>query len=196
MLADARGAAAGAPRERAPGTATPHQLPARHAAAAAAQPATWLVGARPGSLADRVAHRHGAVLVSARGTFAVHRAQARRFANALRAVGVYRWAEPSRRLASQQAPPGGDEFAATDWRAALLGAGLAVPPVLAAPMIAVVDSAVDATHPDLAGVDVIGDPSVGDPMGRRSLRSPPDGRTAAAWWGCSRAPHCSRSVRR
>jgi len=154
--------AAGSPRVRPPGMATPHLLPARAAVAASGQPATWLVGARPGAAARSLGVRHGARLLSARGTFVVDRGRARSFVRSLREAGLYRFAEPNRPLLAQQAPPGGDEFAATDWRGFLVGPGLVPPALDRAPLIAVIDSAVDTTHQDLAGVQVIGDPVVSD----------------------------------
>jgi hypothetical protein len=164
LLAHGPSAPAVGPSERAapPGTGAPHVLPARGAVIAAAQPRTWLVGAEPGGHARRVAARYGARLLSPRGTFVVGRGRARAFAGALRDAGVYRFAEPNRELVPQQAPPGGDEFAATDWRTFLLNPGLTPPPTERAPLTAVIDAAVDTTHPELADVRVSGDPFVSD----------------------------------
>ena len=55
-----------------------------------------------------------------------------------------------------------DEYAATDWRAFLIPATLVPPNPATAPLTAVVDSAVDVTHPDLAGITVVGDPAISD----------------------------------
>ncbi|WP_157592088.1 S8 family peptidase [Solirubrobacter soli] len=104
--------------------------------------------------------------MSDRGTFVVARENARAFADALRAAGLYRFSEPNREFKVQQTPPAPvDEFTATDWRAFLIPAGLTPPPVEQAPLTAVIDSAVDVTHPDLAGVRVMGDPTVTDVHG-------------------------------
>ena len=111
-------------------TAAPPAVPgpaasARHRAARAAlgtdphrapQPRTWLIGAKPGARTDGIAARHGAEKVSDRGTFVVARGAARRLRARCGPGGLYRFAEPDRPLASRQAPPGGDDVAATDWR--------------------------------------------------------------------------------
>jgi hypothetical protein len=161
VLLGGASAAAAAPGTPPAGIAAPHVLPARTATLAAAQPATWLVGSRVDARTRRIARRHGARLLSPRGTFVVPRARARALAASLRAAGRYRFAEPDRRLAPQQAPTGGDDLAATDWRPFLVE-GLSAPPATGAPVTAIIDSAVDATHPDLAGVQVVGDAGVSD----------------------------------
>jgi hypothetical protein len=159
----AQGAAADRPYRMPPGTVPPNVLPAAGGASAAAnQPSTWLVGARPGASAQAVAARYGARLLTPRGIYAVPRGRARAFASALRAAGVYRFAEPNRRLRPAQAPPGGDEFAATDWRAFLIPSTLTPPPLAGAPLTAVIDGAADPTIPDLAGVQVIRNTAVTD----------------------------------
>jgi hypothetical protein len=144
------------------GSTPPNALPATGATAASRQPATWLVGARSGSQADAVAIRYGAKKLSPRGIYRVTRGRARAFATALRSAGVYRFAEPNRKLRPAQAPPGGDEFAATDWRAFLIPTGLAPPPLAQAPLTAVIDGAADPTIPDLAGIRVTRNTAVTD----------------------------------
>jgi subtilase family protein len=148
-----------------PGTTPPNVLPTAGATAARAQPSTWLVGARPGATANAVAARHRATLLSDRGIYVVARGRARAFATALRAAGVYRFAEPNRRLRRAQALPGGDEFAATDWRAFLIPRTLTPPPLASAPLTAVIDGAADPRVPDLAGVRVIRNTAVTDVHG-------------------------------
>jgi hypothetical protein len=103
----------------------------------------------------RVEERHGSP-VSPRGIFLIARARANAFVRALDRAHRCTFCEPNRRLRLAQAPAGGDGFAATDWRAFLIPPSLMPPPVDRAPLTAVVDSAVDATHPELAGVRVIG----------------------------------------
>jgi hypothetical protein len=151
----AQAAASGLPYRQPPGTVAPNVLPASGAAAAAVQPATWLVGARPGARAEAVAARHGAERLTPRGIYVVARGRARAFATALRAAGVYRFAEPDQDLRRQQAPTGGNDFAATAWRSFLIPSTLVAPPLANAPLTAVIDDAVDTTHPDLTGVQVI-----------------------------------------
>jgi hypothetical protein len=150
------------PYREVPGATPPNVLPATGATAARVQPSTWLVGARPGRRADAVAARYGAERLSPRGIYRVARARARGFATALRAGGVYRFAEPNRKLRPAQAPAGGDEFAATDWRAFLVPTGLAPPPLAQAPLTAVIDGAADPTIPDLAGIQVTRNKAVTD----------------------------------
>jgi hypothetical protein len=133
----AQAAAADLPYRVPPGTTPPSILPVRGATAARVQTAGWLVGARPGREANRVAARYGAQLLSPRGIYLVSRARAGDFATALRIAGVYRFAEPNRKLERAQAGGGVDEFAATDWRAFLVPAGLTPPPVSQAPLTAV-----------------------------------------------------------
>jgi hypothetical protein len=55
-----------------------------------------------------------------------------------------------------------DEFTATDWRAFLIPAALTPPPPEQAPLTAVIDSAADLSHPDLAGMQLTGDPTIRD----------------------------------
>ncbi len=139
----------------------PHVLPSGQVNSARGLPPTWLIGAKPGSRTDRIAARHGAEKVSDRGTFVVARGGARRLASALRTAGLYRFAEPDRRLTRAQAPPGGDDVAATEWRP-VINPPAAVPSLANAPLTAVIDDAVDAGHPDLAGVSVTRHATVAD----------------------------------
>jgi hypothetical protein len=153
--------AAAVQRPRPPGLVPPNVLPAAGGAATArVQPSTWLVGARPGPAANRVAARYGAERVSRRGIYVVRRGRARALVTALRAAGLYRFAEPNRRVRPAQAPL--DEFAATDWRTALVPPALQPPALDTAPLTAVIDGAADPTIPDLAGVQVARDRAVTD----------------------------------
>jgi hypothetical protein len=158
----AQAAASDLPYRVPAGTTPPNVLPARGATAARVQPSTWLVGARPGAEANQVAARYGAELLSPRGIYVVDRGRAADFATALRIAGVYRFAEPNRKLHRAQAGPGVDEFTATDWRGFLIPAGLNPPPVSQAPLTAVVDGAADPTIADLAGIRVIRQTAVTD----------------------------------
>jgi hypothetical protein len=155
-------AAERAHRTAPPGTVAPDILPAREATAASVQPPTWLVGARPGAPAQSLASRLGAKLLTPRGIYAIPAGRARAFARGLRTAGAYRFAEPNRLVRPAQAGGGVDEFAATDWRAFLIPSTLTPPPATSAPLTAVIDDAVDTTHPDLAGVRVIRHTAVTD----------------------------------
>ena len=150
-------------RSAPPGMVAPHTLPSAGAAAAKAEPVRWLVGTRLTPATRTLAARYGAELLSPRGTFVIPRGHARAFASALKRDGAYRFSEPDIQVRSLQEPPAPyDEFAATDWRGFLLGPNLVAPSPATAPLTAVIDSAVDTTHPDLQGIRVIGDPTVSD----------------------------------
>jgi len=131
----------------------PLRLPATGgpgAAAASAQPATWLVAAEPGAGAARaaaVAGRFGARRLRIGAVYRVPTGRARAFAAALRDAGALRYAEPDAALTRQSAldvDPGG--YA----RGFLVEPGLS-PPAPGNVAIAVVDDLVDVAHPDLAG---------------------------------------------
>jgi len=149
-----------APRSPAPGMRAPHDLPARGAAASAAEPRTWIVGARAG--ASALAQRYGARSISGRGIYVVDRGRTREFVHALRRARAYTFSEPNRRVRATQAPAPIDDYAATDWRAFLIPPSLTPPPLEQAPLSAVIDSAPDVTHPDLAGVQVVGNSAIVD----------------------------------
>lgn len=155
LLVVAPCSAVAADRIAPPGTVAPNILPAGEATAADVQPPTWLVGARPGAPAQSLASRFGAKLLTPRGIYEIRRGRARAFARELQEAGVYRFAEPDRPVHPAQAGGGVGEFAATDWRAFLIPSTLTPPPVSSAPLTAVIDDAVDTTHPDLAGVRVV-----------------------------------------
>jgi subtilisin family serine protease len=127
----------------------PMRLPAtgRGAVAAAAEPATWLVAAAPGSVrAAAIARRFGASRLRVGAVYRVATVRARAFAAALRGAGALRYAEPNatlRRASALDALPAG--YA----RGLVVEPGLS-PPAPAAVSIAVIDDLVDLTHPDLA----------------------------------------------
>ena len=144
------------------GTVAPDVLPRGQAGAATVAPRTWLVGARPGRRADIAAARIGAGKVTDRGVYVVARRDARALARAFSRAGVYRFAEPDWALAPSQAPMGGDDVAATDWRPVINPPAVPAPPLANAPLTAVIDDAADTTHPDLAGVQSSGLTAVAD----------------------------------
>jgi hypothetical protein len=125
----------------------PLLLPAPATARAAkATRGTWLVGARPGARATRVAAAAGARPVGLLpGAFVVSAARAGQVASALRRAGLLVYAEPNaryqRRSAFESNPAG--------W-----ARGAIVPPTLAWPVpppttIAVVDDMIDQNTPDV-----------------------------------------------
>jgi hypothetical protein len=123
------------------------------AAGLRAESGTWLVGARPGEITARIAALHGARHVGPAGTggYLVDRGRARALAAALRRAGVLDYAEPNvLRHVSQAAAVGRDPLD-NYWRDLVAGPALAPPPVTPqSPLIALVDAALDATHPEFA----------------------------------------------
>jgi len=143
--ADLRNAAE-APRVTLPGDAT--------ASAVQADPATWIVGVRAGAgaAAAQIARAHGATRIAGQAWLAP-RERTRALAAALRARGVLDYAEPNRLSRVAQAPDPLSAQAA--WRDRVVGDAVA-PPVdpLASPLIALVDTQIDVTHPELAGSNI------------------------------------------
>jgi hypothetical protein len=124
------------------------------AASVPAAAGTWIVGARPGAQARRLARRFGAQHVGPAGTggYVIPRARARAFASALERRRVLVYAQPDT-LAEPLAVPN-DPLSATpyNWRAIVADPALTPPPVTpASPLIALVDSELDRTHAEFAG---------------------------------------------
>ncbi len=143
---------------RSPVPTAPHELPAAGARAAAAASDGWLVGARPAARTAALARAHGATRLDGAGAHAVPARRARAFAAALEREDLLRYSEPDRRMRRAQAVPAApeDETASTDWRRFLLPAPAPAPPPVGAdaPLIALVDSQADATHPEFAGASL------------------------------------------
>src|SRR3954454_24570904 len=120
-------------------------LPSAGARAAAAQPARWLVGARPDVRVDKVARGFGARPLELKGTYVVPRDHARGFAAALRRRGALAYAEPDIALHRASVL----DVANSGW-----ARGVVVPPTVAPPAprvtVGVVDDFIDTTLPDLA----------------------------------------------
>ncbi|RKQ85002.1 subtilase family protein [Solirubrobacter pauli] len=115
-------------------------------------PDTWLVGAKPGAEAERVAARFGAHH-SGLGNYVVERAQARGFAHALEARGLLVYSQANTVLKSKQAVPDDPlSVPPNAWRSAVVSPATAPPPVTPeSPLIALVDAAADPAHPEWAG---------------------------------------------
>ncbi len=132
------------------------KLPPSHGLRTANLTARWIVGARAGDVADRIAARHGAQRLRLPGAYLIDTTKARAFAAALRAQGKLRFAEPNaarHAMASFDALPG-------NWaRGAVVAPGLVPPAPTAA--IGVIDDLVDPTHPDLAGHLAPANPAAG-----------------------------------
>jgi subtilase family protein len=113
---------------------------------------SWIVAAKPGRRTDRLARRYRARSVfPPAGIFRVKRKRARAFAAALRSSGRLSFAEPNYRARSQESPA--DPLTPSAWwRQAVVNPELAPPAVDdQSPVLGVIDSAVDLTHPEFAG---------------------------------------------
>lgn len=130
----------------------PMVLPGDTAAAGvAAWRSTWIVGATPSGSADAVAARHGARRIGT-GSYSVARGRARELAAALRAKGLLLYAEPDRLAQPRQTPPPDPLDAQAAWRAAIVDPSLVPPPVTdTSPLLALIDSTADVSHPEFAG---------------------------------------------
>jgi len=128
----------------------PMRLPAASSVkrAAAAQPSSWLVGARSTATTARIARAHGARSLKQKTVFELPATRARAFAAELRRAGALTYAEPNvrrRRSSAFDAVPQG--YA----RSVIVEPGVNPPPSGDA-MIVVIDDLVDNTHPDLTHV--------------------------------------------
>jgi hypothetical protein len=130
----------------------PLQLPGEATASSVrADPDTWIVGGVPGKASARIAARFGAEAIGL-GGYEVSRAKARAFASALRKRGLLVYAQANqlvKPLKAIQDPLSGPP---NDWRARVAAPELTPPPVTPeSPLIALVDSASDLTHPEWTG---------------------------------------------
>ncbi len=142
------GAAAAPPR---PAVTLPGDLAA---ASVRANRATWIVGVRPGAAADALAAAHGARRIGT-GAYVVARDRARTLARALRARGMLLYAEPDRLARRMQGPTPDPLDAQAAWRDAIVEPRLVPPPVTPqSPLLALIDSQLDQSHPEFAGGNV------------------------------------------
>ncbi len=148
-------AGAGAPAPPSP----PHTLPGDAAAASVrADARTWIVGARPGAAARRVAARFGARRIggAGSGSYVVRKGRARALAAALKAEDALLFSEPNRLVRMKQGPVQ-DPLSATpyDWRSKVVSPTLAPPSVTPqSPLLALIDSQLDASHREFVGGNV------------------------------------------
>jgi hypothetical protein len=110
---------------------------------------TWIVGARERPAAAQIARAHGARHIAG-GAWEVARGRATALATALKARGLLAYAEPNRVSVRAQAPAPDPLSPLSNWRDRVVGS--AVPPAVTAssPLIALVDSQLDRTTPELA----------------------------------------------
>jgi hypothetical protein len=156
VLATVFAVAAGPARAALPGIALPRQLPGDAAAAAArADRATWMVGARPGPATAATAARFGARRVGppASGDYVVGRDRARALATALRRRSLLAYAHPNGLAVMRQGVPDDPLSGPPNaWRAVVAKPAL-TPPVVtgSSPLIALLDTRLDETHPEFEG---------------------------------------------
>lgn len=114
--------------------------------AGAASTSTWLIGAKPGTRVP------GARRI-APGTYVVARSRAAALAGKLRSRGELVFAEPDRKARRAQAGRLEDPLsAASRWREAVVSPDTQPPPVSAAsPLLALIDSPADTSHPEWLG---------------------------------------------
>jgi hypothetical protein len=118
-------------------------------ASVGADRSTWIVGARERPAAARIARAHGARHIAG-GAWLIARGRATALADALQARGLLAYAEPNRISRRAQAPAPDPLSSLSNWRDRVVGS--AVPPAVTAssPLIALVDSQLDRTTPELA----------------------------------------------
>ena len=156
-----------------------------------AAPGTWLVGARPGAGARTVARAFGARAIGG-GDYVVERSKARAMAGALRSRGLLLYAQPDAIRRTKQAVPDDPLSGSPNaWRAAVADPDIAPPPVTeTSPLIALLDTRLDETHPEFGGSNVAHprQPAAGQPARHRDR----GGRRRAA----ERRRHPRRLARR
>ena len=135
--------------------APPMHLPGdAHVASVRADRSTWIVGARPSAPAATLARRVHARRLTG-GAWLVARSRARPLASALRRRGLLVFAEPNRLARRLQGPPDDPLSPQARWRDAVVRPGLAPPPVTPeSPLLALVDSQLDTSHPEWQGGNV------------------------------------------
>jgi len=116
-----------------------------------ADPVTWLVGARPGAGARLVARAFGARAIGG-GDYVVARGRARAMAGALRSRGLLLYAQPDALRRTKAVADDPLSKPPDDWRADVADPKLDPPPVTpTSPLIALLDTRLDETHPEFAG---------------------------------------------
>jgi len=142
----------------------PMQLPGDASAAGVrADRGTWLVGARPGTGSELAARSFAARRIgpASSGDYVVPRRHARPFAEALRSRERLLYAQPNGLSLTRQAVRDDPLSVPPDaWRSAVADPNLATPLVTpTSPLIALLDTRLDETHPEFGGgnVSTLGD---------------------------------------
>lgn len=129
----------------------------------AANSANWIVAARPGSAAERIAALAGADAVSrAHGIYSIRRKGANRFADALRRAGILVYAEPDATMLPSGYPV--DLSLGTQWWLdRIVNTTETTPPPVTAnsPRLGLVEESLDPSHPDLAEANIDNAKSIG-----------------------------------
>jgi Subtilase family len=121
------------------------------AASLNADPRTWIVGTRAGGGA--LARAHGARRIAGRAWLAP-RGRTRALAAALRERGLLEYAEPNRLSRRAQAPLLDPLSAFAPWRDFVVGDQVPPPVTRKSPLIGVVDTQIDLSHPEIAGSNI------------------------------------------
>jgi hypothetical protein len=131
----------------------PNELPGDVTASSVRSDAdTWLVGARPGAASQTIADRYGA-RHSGLGNYVVERSRAKALAGELEKAGLLLYAQANTILKTKQTVPDDPQSSPPNaWRAKVAPRTF-MPPAVGptSPLIALVDAAADATHPEWAG---------------------------------------------
>jgi hypothetical protein len=132
-----------------------------------------MVGARPSAGARAVARAFGASEIGP-GDYVVARSRARSMAGALRSRGLLVYAQPNALRSTKQAVPNDPLSVPPDaWRAAIADPNIPPPvPGPTSPLIALLDTRLDETHPEFGG-------SLTTTTGDRPLDNPHGTATAA-----------------
>jgi len=121
------------------------------AAAVTADSSTWIVGVRAGGGA--LAQAHGARRIAGRAWLAP-RGRARALAAALATRGLLDYAEPNRLGRRTQAPLPDPLSGQARWRDFVVGGQVPPPVGPDSPLLGVVDTMIDVTHPEIAGSNI------------------------------------------
>jgi hypothetical protein len=147
------GALASSASARAPIPVAPHLLPGHvRVAAVDADSGTWLVGARRGLRANRIAARFKAHQLDSRlGIFSVDVSQARALARALGRAHILQFSEPNARLRNRAFPF--DPLGGSQWGLTALGVQTLTPPAVGpqSALLGVLENGFDGSHPDVQG---------------------------------------------
>ena len=166
-------------------TQPPLDLPGDKATGFRAHKATWIVAGRRGRTTSAIAKRfHTRPIASHLGVFEVSIADARAFAAELRGRGLLAFAEPNVVRQRQDKPTEPLSGSSNSWwRSAVVSPEVVAPAIAAnSPLLGVIDSQIDLTHPEFAGggVTALYDTAVDHWHGTAVTASPPRRSTGPA----------------